>query len=86
MAQEWGINDPKVVAMMLKRNNRLSGLPINSGLGEAPSGTASSNKRKPVTVISGSFGGAKKTTKSTKRTSKGAPPAWAMGPHPGEEV
>jgi hypothetical protein len=85
MASEWGISDPKVMAMMMKRNNRLQGLPASAGLdAQGGSGSAGTSKRKPVTVVSGSFGGSKKTTKSTKKGQK-MPPAWALGPSGGED-
>ena len=84
MASEWGISDPKVMAMMMKRNNRLQGLPASAGLDSQGGSVSGTSKRKPVTVVSGSFGGSKKTTKSTKKGQK-MPPAWALGPSGGED-
>ena len=65
MANEWGISDPKVVSMMMKRSKM-----IKAGAG------ASGQSAKQRAIPSSSFGGKPKTTKSTKKSSK-SKPAWA---------
>ena len=72
IAQEWGISDPKVLAMMVKRSKS-----IKSGASSAGSGST-----KRVMGVSGSFGGKPKIIRGTNKTQgrKGVTPAWAKPP------
>ena len=78
MAQEWGIRDPKVLALMVKRSKQLktggtSGRSLKSATPSASGMAARSMKS------SGAFGGKPKSVKGNNKTAgrKGVPPAWA---------
>ena len=85
LAQEWGIKDPKVLAMMVKRSRKLQQSQAGSASmrGSTRSGGggtgASGMSAKVKAGGTGSFGGKPKTTKGTNKTAgrKGVPPAWA---------
>jgi len=75
IAQEWGISDPKVLAMMVKRSKTIkNGAPASGGGG---GGTRSS-------AGTGSFGGKPKVIRGSNKSigRKGTMPAWAK---PGDE-
>jgi hypothetical protein len=85
VAQEWGINDPRVLAMMMRRSRKLQGLPtpkdaLDGALRNTAQPTTGSSRPKknaaPVTQTSGSFGGKPKVIRKTRRTEGKPPPAW----------
>jgi Leucine-rich repeat (LRR) protein len=83
MAQEWGINDPKVLAMMMKRTKKLSTLSTPNS-GTAASGRSASGLAR---TGGGGFGGRNKTFKpstKTKNSAKKQRPAW-LNPMTGKE-
>ena len=78
LAQEWGIKDPKVLALMVKRSKQLkkggsSGRSLKGATPSASGMAAHSIKS------SGTFGGKPKSVKGNNKTAgrKGVPPAWA---------
>ena len=78
LAQEWGISDPKVLALMVKRSKQLktggtSGRSIK-GATPSASGLAARSMKS-----SGAFGGKPKTTRGNNKTAgrKGKAPAWS---------
>ena len=69
LAEEWGIQDPKVLAMMMKRSKK-----IKAGAG------ASGQSNKQRTATSSSFGGKPKIARvASKSSTKKVVPAWAKG-------
>ena len=81
LAQEWGIKDPRVLALMVKRSRKLQQSQGGGGTNSTRSSAkvASGMSAKVKSGGSGSFGGKPKTMKGTNRTGgrKGVPPAWA---------
>ena len=86
LAQDWGIKDPKVLALMVKRSRKMqssqgdasaagAGASVRGGV----KGAASGMSAKVKTGGSGSFGGKPKTQRGNNRTTgrRGVPPAWA---------
>ena len=77
MAQEWGISDPKVLAMIQKRSQRLQ---LGASSTNTSTKTASGQAARARGGGSGAFGGKpSKPTRGNNKTKgrKGAPPAWA---------
>lgn len=78
MAQEWGIRDPKVLALMVKRSKQLKtgGTSGRSLKGATPSASGMAARSMKS---SGAFGGKPKSVKGNNKTAgrKGVPPAWA---------
>jgi hypothetical protein len=70
IAQEWGIRDPKVLAMMVQRSKK-----IKKGAG----GSTGMAARAQVGTGTGSFGGKPKIVRGSNKNlgRKGNPPAWA---------
>ena len=66
ISKEWGINDPKVLAMMMKRSKKI----------KAGAGTSGASARQRA-IPSSSFGGKPKMSKPKPSNKKNDRPAWA---------
>jgi Leucine-rich repeat (LRR) protein len=78
LASEWGIKDPKVLALMVKRSRKTGNQP--QGRAAVARGASGMSAKMKSGGGAGAFGGKPKTNvRGTNRTAgrKGVPPAWA---------